>query len=163
EFVGKRLVEQLQAELPFREVAGLYRVPQIAPVEIGIRAIDFQRLVPHHGLHTELRLPVEFDEGRLALSIDQAKGVDAKPFHEAERARDRPVGHYPQRHMRALRVQRDEVPEIVMRSLRLWKPAVGFFLGGVDYVGKFDRVLDEEYRDVVTHEVPVALLGIETG
>ena len=41
------------------------------------------------------------------------------------------------------------------------KGAVGLFLHGVDEVGKLDRVLDEEHRDVVADDVPVALLGVE--
>jgi hypothetical protein len=48
-----------------------------------------------------------------------------------------------------------------VRGLRLRKAAVGFLLGGVDDVGKLDRVLDEKHRDVVADEVPVAFLGIE--
>jgi hypothetical protein len=44
EFVGKRFVEQLQPELPFRKVAGLDRVPQVAPMEIGVGAVDLERL-----------------------------------------------------------------------------------------------------------------------
>ena len=60
-----------------------------------------------------------------------------------------------------LRRQRDEVPEIVVRGLRLREAAVGLLLGGVDQVGELDRVLDEEHRDVVADEVPVALLGVE--
>ena len=41
------------------------------------------------------------------------------------------------------------------------KPAVGLRLHGVDEVGELDRVLDEEDRDVVADEVPVALLRVE--
>ena len=48
-----------------------------------------------------------------------------------------------------------------MRGLRLWKPAVGFLLGGMDEVGKLDRVLDEKHRNVVSDNVPVALLCVE--
>ena len=48
-----------------------------------------------------------------------------------------------------------------MRGLRLREAAVGLRLGGVDQVGELDRVLDEEDRDVVADEVPVALLGVE--
>src|SRR5437762_12836311 len=57
--------------------------------------------------------------------------------------------------------QRNEVPEIVMRGLRLRKAAIRLLFGGVDDVGKLDRVLNKENGDIVTHEVPVALLGIE--
>ena len=48
-----------------------------------------------------------------------------------------------------------------MRGLRLREAAVGLLLGGVDEVGELDRVLDEEHRDVVADEVPVALLRVE--
>ena len=41
------------------------------------------------------------------------------------------------------------------------KPAVGLLLRRVDQVGELDRVLDEEHRDVVADEVPVALLRVE--
>ena len=34
-------------------------------------------------------------------------------------------------------------------------------LGGVDQVGKLHRVLDEEDRDVVADQIPVALVGVE--
>ncbi len=42
-----------------------------------------------------------------------------------------------------------------------WKRAVRLFLHGVDKVGKLDRVLDEEYRNVVADEVPIALLRVK--
>ena len=48
-----------------------------------------------------------------------------------------------------------------MGGLRLREAAVRLRLGGVDQVGELDRVLDEEDRDVVADEVPVALLGVE--
>ena len=48
-----------------------------------------------------------------------------------------------------------------MGGLRLREAAVGLLLGGVDHVRELDRVLDEEHRDVVADEVPVALLGVE--
>ena len=57
--------------------------------------------------------------------------------------------------------QADEVPEIVVRRLRLRKGAIGLFLHRMDDVGKLDRVLDEEHRDVVADDVPVALLRVE--
>ena len=71
------------------------------------------------------------------------------------------VGHDPHDHVHALGRQRDEVPEVVVRGLRLRKAAVRLLLGRVDQVGELDRVLDEEDRDVVADEVPVALLGVE--
>ncbi len=48
-----------------------------------------------------------------------------------------------------------------MRRLRLRKAAIRFLLGRVDQVGELDGVLDEEHRDVVADDVPVAFLGVE--
>ena len=63
--------------------------------------------------------------------------------------------------MHALGGQGDEVPEIVVGGLGLGETAVGLFLGSVDEVGELDRVLNEEYRNVVADDVPVAFLGIQ--
>ena len=87
--------------------------------------------------------------------------MDAEPFHEAEGARDGAVRHHPHDHVHALGRQADEVPEIVVRRLRLRELAVRLRLHGVDDVGKADRVLNEEHRDVVADDVPVAFLGVE--
>ena len=87
--------------------------------------------------------------------------MDAKAFHEAERARDGAVRHHPHDHVHAFGRQADEVPEIVVRRLRLRKGAVRLLLDRVDDVGKLDGVLDEEHRDVVADDVPVAFLGVE--
>ena len=161
ELVGELLVEQLQSELPLRERAGLDGIPQVAAVEVGIGAVDLHRFVPEHRLQAELRLPVKLDEGGAVFLIEQAEGVDAEAFHEAEGSRDGPIRHDPHDHVHALRRESDEIPEGVVRRLRLRKRAVGFRLHRVDDVGKLDRVLDEEHRDVVADEIPVALPGVE--
>ena len=56
--------------------------------------------------------------------------------------------------------ERYEVPKIVVRGLSLWESAVRFFFGGMDQIGKLDRILDEKHRDVVSNNIPVAFLGI---
>ena len=98
---------------------------------------------------------------RFPLGINDAEGVHAKPFHEAEAARNRAIGHDPHDHVHRLRAQADEVPEIVMRGLRLRKTTIGGWLCGVDQVGKLDRILNEEHGNVVTDKVPIALAGVE--
>ena len=80
--VGERLVEHLDAELPFREVAAC-RSPRTGrgggsrcrPPASFSASSQIGRLEP------ELRLPVELDEARLALGVDQPEGVDAEPLH----------------------------------------------------------------------------------
>ena len=161
ELFRKRIVEELEAEFPFRVVSGLNGVPEVTPVEIGIGAVDLDRLVPHHRLQSEFGLPVEFDERRLAFGVHQAKGVDAEAFHEPERARDRAVRHDPHDHVHALRHERDEIPEIIVSRLRLRKVAVGLLLGRMNQIGKFDRVLNKEDRNIIPDDVPVPLLRVE--
>ena len=107
------------------------------------------------------RLPVELHVGGLARRVDRRKVCTPKPFHEAERPRDGPVGHDPHEHVRGFGHQGREVPEVVMRGLRLREAPVGLLLGRVDQVGELDRVLDEEHRDVVADEIPVALARVE--
>jgi len=161
EAVGEGLVEQLHLQFPFREVARLDRLPEIAAMEIRIGAVDLHRLVPRHRLQAELRLPVELHEGRLILSVDEAERMDTETFHETERSRNGAIRHGPHDHVHAFRRQRNEVPEVVVCRLRLGEIAVRLLFGGMDKVGKLDGILDEEDRDIVADEIPIALLGID--
>ena len=72
EAVGLLLREGLQAEFPLGKVAAVDGLPKVAAVEIGVGAVDLQRLVPDHRLHAELRPPVELDEGGFALGVRPA-------------------------------------------------------------------------------------------
>ena len=154
-------VEELHAQFPFGKIAGLDRIPEIAAVKVGIGAIDLDGLVPDDRLQAQLGLPVEFDKGRVACCVEQPEGVNAEAFHCAKRARDCPIGHDPHDHVHRFRGQADEIPEIVVRGLSLRKSAIRLWLSGMDDVGKLDRVLDEEDRDVVTDNVPIAFLCVK--
>src|SRR4051812_46482293 len=48
-----------------------------------------------------------------------------------------------------------------MRGLSLRKATIRLLLGGMNDVWKFDRVLDEEHRDVVADEVPIPFLSVQ--
>src|ERR1035437_10348703 len=63
--------------------------------------------------------------------------------------------------MHGFRRERNEIPEGVVRGCRLWKATVGFHFYGMDKVGEFDGILDEENRDVVADQVPVAFLSVK--
>ena len=139
----------------------LIAFPEVATVEVGIGAVDLDRLVPQHRLHALLRLPVELHERRLAGGVHEPERVDAEALHEPERPRDGTVGHHPHQHVRRLGHQRHEVPEVVVRRLGLRELAVRLRLDRVDDVGELDRVLDEEDRDVVADDVPVAFLRVQ--
>jgi hypothetical protein len=65
--------------------------------------------------------------------------------------------------VRRLGVVELKVPKVVVRRLRLRHLVVRLGLAGVDDVGEFDGILDEEDGDVVADEVPVALLRVKLG
>ena len=88
---GVAFRKKLHAEFPLREAAYLDGLEEIAAVKVGVGAGDLAGLVPERGLQAELGPPVELDEGGIACGVDQAKAVDAKAFHHAQRARQRAV------------------------------------------------------------------------
>ena len=59
ETIGGALVEALDAEFIFGEVALIDRFKQIAAVEIGIGAAELDGLVPDHGDGTRGRAPAK--------------------------------------------------------------------------------------------------------
>src|SRR5664279_492694 len=63
--------------------------------------------------------------------------------------------------MHGFRRERNEIPERVVRGRRLRKAAVWFHFYSMDEVGEFDGILDEENRDVVADQVPVAFLSVK--
>ena len=59
--------EDLKPKLPFGIVAGLDGFPQIAAMEVGIGARDFDGFVPDQRMRARQGLPVKLAEGRFAL------------------------------------------------------------------------------------------------
>lgn len=55
----------------------------------------------------------------------------------------------------------DKVPEVVVCALTLRHLIVRLGLDGVNDVREFNRVLDEEHRDIIADDVPIPLLGVE--
>lgn len=106
---------------------------------------------------------MELDERTLTRRVHHPKGVDAEAFHHPVRAGYAAVGHIPQRVRGGLGVQGHEIPERVVRALRLRNLAIRMRLGGVNDVRKLDAVLDEEHRNVISHQVESAFAGVELG
>jgi hypothetical protein len=97
--LGLFLGENLQAQLPFRIGARLNRLPEVAPMEIGIGAGDLHGFIPHQRVGAGLRRPMELDEARGALRVDQAERMHAETLHRPIAARDRAIGHRPHQHV----------------------------------------------------------------
>ena len=153
--------EQLQAELPLEEGAVVDSVRHVPAVEVRVHAGRELRLFPDERMHAGDRFPVKLHKGCLASCVHEAEGMDAEAFHGSVRAWDRPVRHQPHDVVGCLGMERHEVPERVVRRLRLWNLAIGVRLDGVDDVGELDPVLDEEHRHVVADQIEVAFIGVE--
>jgi hypothetical protein len=87
--------------------------------------------------------------------------MHAKALHGAVAARDGAVGHRPHQHVGDFGHQRGKVPERVVCGSRLRHGEVRLGLGGMDQVRKLHRVLNEEDRNVVAHQIPVAFVRVE--
>ena len=91
ELLALGLGEDLQAQLPLREVARLNGLPQITPVKVGVGSRDFDGLVPHQRMGAEFGLPVKLAKYRFIRAVDEPECVHAKAMHHAVAARDAPV------------------------------------------------------------------------
>jgi hypothetical protein len=70
EAVGLLLVEGLHAEFPDGKVAFGDCLEKVAPMKIGVGAVDLDRFVPHHRGRADGRAPMELDESRFPLVVD---------------------------------------------------------------------------------------------
>ena len=65
--VGFALRKHLHCELPFGIRAGLDRFPEVAAVEVGVRARDLHGFIPRERVSARGRRPVKLHESRLAV------------------------------------------------------------------------------------------------
>ena len=122
---------------------------------------SFTASSPHQRVRAEFGCPVELDEVRITRRVDQPEGVHAKALHHAQAAWNATVRHHPHQRVRGLGAERGEVPEGVVRRSGLRHAVVRLGLHRVHEVGELHRVLDEEHRNVVAHQIPVAFVGVE--
>ena len=100
--IRKLVVEQLQSQFPFRKIPGLDCIPKVPSMKIRVRPVYLQRLIPHHRLHSQLRLPVELHKRRLALRRYQPERMYPEAFHKAKRTWNPAVRHDPHHHVHTL-------------------------------------------------------------
>ena len=132
-------------------------------MKIGLFPRQLLRFIPHQRMYAQQRLPVEFHKGGFPFSIDEAEGVNAEAVHHAVAAREGAIGHDPHHHVHGFRGQRDKIPEVVMRRRRLRHVIIRLGLEGMNEIGKFDGILNEEHRDIIAYEIPDAFGGIKLG
>lgn len=55
----------------------------------------------------------------------------------------------------------DEVPEIIMSRLSCWDFVVWFRFDRMYNIDKLDAILDEEDRNIISHDIPITLICVE--
>ncbi len=124
---------------------------------LPILGYDRLRLGIGQVLDSLLGYPVELHPDPLVLGIDHAEGMAAKSMHVAEGVRDTPIAHGDCHLVQSLRKRGPEVPVVLGAAHARLRVA----LNGVVQVRELERISQEEDRGVISHQVPVALLGVE--
>lgn len=151
--------QDLDVQVPLRIVALVDVSDQVTRHVVEVLALDGLDFLGAQALLALQALPVELDVVHLALRVDELVGVHAVAVHLAVAGGRAIVGVHPRQHVRGLGLVREEVEEAV----RVLHVAVGRRLERVDHVRELHRVADEEHRQVVADQVPVAFAGVELG
>lgn len=157
QFVVRLVRHDLHAHLPLGIVTPLDGVVEVATGMAHVVFLDLGRLRAGEIPDALLGLEGELAQHRHALVVDQLVGVHAGTLHVPIVRRDAPGALYPGDHVQRFRVMLDEVVE----APGLLAIGDGVGLEGMDHVGKLDGVANEEHLQVVAHQIPVAVLGIE--
>lgn len=104
----------LNTKVPLGECSTRNGLPQVFSVEVRVLACQFEGLVPHKAMNTEMRCPVKLDEKSLSLRIVECEGVHPKPLHHAVRSRNGSVRLMPHEHVSCLCMQVLKIPEVVV-------------------------------------------------
>lgn len=155
--LGLGLWHHLHIDLPAREVALLDGVEQIRLAGLSVLTDGGGRLFIGVEAVALLGLEVELDPEALVGIVDEAEGVAAVAVHLAQALGDAAIAEQYGDLMQGFRMAGPEVPGGGGAA----QVGARIPLLGVDKVGEFQRVANEEHRGVVAHQIPVALLGVE--
>lgn len=108
---------------------------------IRIVSLKLESLVPNETVCTELRSPVELDEGTLSFGVDEYESVDTETLDHTVGTRDGVVGKSKDTHEERIGSQRQPIVERVVSSLGLRKVKLRFRFGGVDEIDELNTIL----------------------
>lgn len=120
----------------------------------GLKSISFSS---SEVLDTSISLEVELNPEGFTLFVNPLEGVGRVTIHSSETIGGTSVRHQNSNLMGRFRNQRKEVPEHV-GALEV---SLGVSLLGVDEIGEFDGVSNEEDGGVVTNHIPIAFFSVE--
>ena len=104
-----------------------------------------------------LGFEVKLDPVPFAFCVDKTEGMAAETVHMTVGSRNAAVAHDNGDLVQRLGQRGPEVPVVAGAA----HVGAGVPLDSVVEVGELERIAQEEYGRVVTHQVPVSLVGIE--
>ena len=147
----------LYLHCPFREILFIYGIHQVALGKIRVNTLHGHRFIVGKVLYALHGLKVKFHIHHFILIIDQGKGMAAITIHVPMAMGRTTVAHQYHYLVQAFGVEAPEVPH----HGRAFTVRTRVSLLGMYKIAEFLRVFDKEYGRVVTHQVPVAIFGIE--
>jgi len=103
-------------------------------------------------MNPELRRPVKLDEMTFPFRVDERERIDSEPLHHPQRSWNPSITHSPEDGVSGLRLEGEEVPEVVMCRLAGRHLVVRFRLDGVNKIGELHSILHEEYWNIVSEK-----------
>src|ERR1700730_3049819 len=157
--IGVRIlfVHDLDVELPPWELTLFDALVQVSLVALTITRDDLSRISVRQVLNALLRFEGELHPETLVLGVDEAVGVAPETMHVAERPGNATVGHDNGDLVQRLRKVRPEIP-VAVRAPHA-RPRITF--DRVVEIRELERVTKKEYGSIVSHQIPVALVGVE--
>ena len=142
---------------PFREIAALNRIVQIALIAFTVFADNGFGFGIAQVFNALLGTEMEFHPETLIGRIDEAVRMRAKTVHVAIAFRNAAVGHHNRHLVQGFRQQCPEIPVVFgAAQIGAWVAFDGFV-----QIRKLARVAQKEHRCVVADHVPVAFFGVE--
>lgn len=148
----------LNTKLPGWEGTLRNGIVQISAVEVWILTTDLKGLVPNKRVDSKCWGEVELDKASDTFLINQGEGVDTETLHHTVGSWDTTIRHSPHEHVSSLGVQELEIPEVIVGCLCLWNLVVWLWLSGVDNIWELHSILNKEDWNIVSDNVPVALI-----
>ena len=159
ELAQVRWRQDLDIQIPLRKLALVDMRHQIVGHMAVILALHFDDRFWIQVSNPLQALPMELDVMHVALGIDQLVGMHTIAIHLPVTGRRTGVRVQLGQSTSGLRDMGEEVetPRVVIEV----GPRIG--LEGMHHVRELDGIANEEGREVVAHQVPVAFAGIELG
>jgi hypothetical protein len=147
----------LHVEIPLRVLTAFDRLEQILGSRSQILGLHLRGFLSREARQPAARVEVVLHEHGVTLRVDHLVRVHAEAFHVTVARGNAARAEQVRQHVHRFGCLAHEVEDAV----RLLPERHRIRLQRVDHIGELDGVTDEEDREVVPHEIPVAVLGVE--